>query len=52
MAGYANRTLFVSDGSPPAGEIAAWAVNWLYVPALGGLVLLALLFPDGRLPGR
>ena len=52
MAGYANYALFVSDGSLPAGEIAAWAVNWLYVPALGALTFLALLFPDGRLPSR
>ena len=52
MAGYANYALFVSDGSLPAGRIAAWAVNWLFIPALGALVLLALLFPDGRLPSR
>ena len=52
MAGYANYALFASDRSLPAGEIAAWAVNWLYVPALGALTFLALLFPDGRLPSR
>ena len=27
-------------------------MNWLYVPALGALTFLALLFPDGRLPSR
>ncbi len=52
MAGHANYTLFVSVGSLPAGEVAAWAVSWLYVPALGALTFLALVFPDGRLPSR
>ena len=52
MASYANYALFVSDRSLPGGRIAAWAVNWLFIPAIGALVVLALLFPDGRLPSR
>ncbi len=52
MAGYANYALFASDGALPAGRWAAWAVNWLYVPALGALVLMVLVFPDGSLLSR
>jgi DNA-binding SARP family transcriptional activator len=49
MARYADYALFVSDRSLPVGRFAAWEVNWLYVPALGLLVLMVLVFPDGRL---
>src|SRR5262245_21715347 len=49
MAGYANEALFVSDHSWPAGRLAAWSVNWLFIPAIAPVIVLFLLFPDGRL---
>ncbi len=52
LAGCANYTLFSRPGALPGGELAAWALNWLYLPALGAMALLFLLFPDGRLPSR
>ena len=52
MAEYANYALYVSDRGLPAGRFAAWAVNWLYVPAIGALLLVCLVFPDGRVPSR
>ncbi len=52
LAGYANYTLFFRPGRPPGGELAAWALNWLYLPALGAMALLFLLVPDGRLLTR
>ena len=37
----------------PAAETALWVANWIYPPALVPLfVLVALTFPDGRLPSR
>lgn len=39
----------------PAAPVAvwlAWASHWLWVPALGGVVALVLVFPDGRLLSR
>jgi len=52
LAGYANYTLFSRPAVLPGPELAAWAVNWLYLPALGAMALLFLLFPDGRMPSR
>src|SRR5262245_55552454 len=52
MAGYANYALFVSYRSYPGGRFAAWAVNWLYIPAIIPVIVLFLLFPNGRLPSR
>ncbi len=52
LAGYANYVLFARPGFLAGGAVAAWALNWLYVPAIGAAVLLFLLFPDGRLPSR
>jgi DNA-binding SARP family transcriptional activator len=52
LAGYANYVLFARPGFLAGGAIAAWALNWLYVPAIAAAVLLFLLFPDGRLPSR
>ena len=46
---YAIYTLLAEPGSLPAGEIASWLYSWPWVFALGLLVFLALLFPDGRL---
>ena len=52
-AEYAIYTLLASPGSPlPGGEAAAWLESWLWVPQLGSVALVVLLFPDGRLPSR
>jgi hypothetical protein len=48
---YAIYTLLAAPGSLPAGELATWIYSWLWVPSLGLLVYLSLLFPNGRLPG-
>jgi hypothetical protein len=47
---YAIYTLLAAPGSLPAGELASWVYSWLWVPGLGLLVFLCLLFPNGRLP--
>ena len=53
MAGYANfYALVCLRGRPRSAGRCLWAVNWLYVPALGGLTLMVLLFPDGSLLSR
>jgi hypothetical protein len=46
---YAIYTLLAEPGSLPAGELASWVYSWLWVPGLGLLVFLCLLFPNGRL---
>jgi hypothetical protein len=48
---YAIYTLLADPGSLPAGEVASWVYSWLWVPGLGLLVFLCLLFPNWRLPG-
>jgi hypothetical protein len=47
---YAIHTLLAAPGSLPAGELASWVYSWLWVPGLGLLVFLCLLFPNWRLP--
>ena len=47
---YALYTLLAAPGSLHAGELASWIYSWLWVPSLGLLVFLSLLFPNGRLP--
>ena len=49
-AEYATYTLVAAPGSLPAGEVVVWIYSWEWVPQLGLLVYMALLFPDGRLP--
>jgi hypothetical protein len=39
------------DGGPGSG-LVGWLGNWLPWPALGALILLLLLFPDGRVLSR
>ena len=52
-AEYAIYTLLAAPGSPlPGGQAAAWLESWLWVPQLGSVLLVFLLFPDGRLPSR
>jgi hypothetical protein len=47
---YATYALLATPGSLPAAEAAAWIYSWVWVPGLGFIVFLPLLFPDGRLP--
>ena len=47
---YATYALLAQPGSTVGGEAAAWISSWLWVPGLGLVVFLGLLFPDGRLP--
>jgi hypothetical protein len=47
---YATYTLLAAPGSLPAGEAASWVYSWLWVPSLGLVVFLSLLFPNGQLP--
>jgi two-component system, NarL family, sensor kinase len=49
-AEYATYALLAVPGSLPGGEALAWIQSWLWVPTLGLVVFLVLLFPDGRLP--
>ncbi|MDQ3678546.1 MAG: hypothetical protein M3401_17410 [Actinomycetota bacterium] len=49
---HADRALYGSPDSLPAGETAAWLQNLGLPPAFGLLALVLLLFPDGRLPSR
>jgi hypothetical protein len=52
-AEYAIYTLLAAPGSLlPGGEAAAWLTSWLWVPQLGSVLLVILLFPNGRLPSR
>ena len=52
LAGYANYVLFARPGFLAGGAVAAWALNWLYIPAIAAAVLLFLRFPDGRPPSK
>ena len=47
---YAIHALLAVPGSLPAGEVASWLYTWPWVLGLGLIVLLCLLFPNGRLP--
>jgi hypothetical protein len=47
---YVTYVLLATLGSLPAAKAAAWIASWLWVPGLGLIVFLALLFPNGRLP--
>jgi hypothetical protein len=52
-AEYAIYTLLAAPGSLlPGGEAAAWLTSWLWIPQLGSVVFVVLLFPDSRLPSR
>jgi len=46
---YATYALLAAPGSLPDAEAAAWIYSWVWVPGLGIIVFLPLLFPNGRL---
>jgi signal transduction histidine kinase len=49
---YARHALLVAPGSLPAGRVAAWLNNWIFVVQSAMLAFLLMLFPDGRLRSR
>ncbi len=49
-AEYAIYSLLVSYEPLPGGAAAAWVSSWMWVPHVGLMVFLGLLFPDGLLP--
>jgi hypothetical protein len=49
---YAHRALIGDAGELPAGLVVGWLYLWTWYPAIGMVGLVALLFPDGRVPGR
>jgi hypothetical protein len=49
-AEYAIYALLASPRSLPGGEASVWIWSWVWVPAIGLVVFLDLLFPNGRLP--
>ncbi|MGH3146317.1 MAG: hypothetical protein ACRDTR_11005, partial [Rubrobacter sp.] len=51
-AEYSIYALLVAPGSLPAGEAVSWFFSWPPFLALGLMLFLVLLFPDGRLPGE
>src|ERR671916_565758 len=51
-AEYAIYTLQAQPGALIGGEAAAWILSWAWILAVGLIVFLVLLFPDGRLPSR
>jgi hypothetical protein len=51
-AEYALRAIVIAPGSLPAARFAAWIQDWIWVPLIGLLGLLFLLFPHERLSGK
>jgi hypothetical protein len=49
-AEYATYALLVGPGRLSGGAVLAWISAWMWVPHLGLMMFLGLLFPDGRLP--
>jgi len=46
---YATYAILARADALPGGTALGWIHTWSYVPAIGLLVFLFLLFPDGRL---
>ena len=46
---YAAYSVVAQSGMSPGTEALAWIATWLWVPDVGLYLLLALLFPNGRL---
>jgi signal transduction histidine kinase len=49
---YARWALIQEDGRPPGGLYAAWIVEWIWIPLLACLAVIATIFPDGRFLSR
>jgi signal transduction histidine kinase len=46
---YGLHALYAEPGSWPAGQVAGWLANWLWVISFAALGFLFLLFPTGTL---
>jgi hypothetical protein len=46
---YAAYSLVAQSRMSPGAEALGWIASWLWVPDVGLYILLALLFPNGRL---
>ena len=51
-AGYAYFALVIQHGAWPLGSAAAWLGAWSWVPSQVFLPLIAVRFPDGKVPAR
>lgn len=51
-AGYAYFALVAQHGAWPLGSAAAWLGAWSWVPVQVTLPLIAVRFPDGKVPPR
>ncbi len=51
LGAYAGYGL-LQDQSLPLARGAAWVTSWMYWPALGGIALLVIIFPGGRIEDR
>jgi signal transduction histidine kinase len=49
---YALWALIEEEGRPPLGTWGAWLGEWLWIPYVGGIGLVAAIFPDGRFLSR
>jgi signal transduction histidine kinase len=45
---YARWALIEHGADPPGGLFAAWIVEWIWIPLIAGLGIVAAIFPDGR----
>jgi signal transduction histidine kinase len=56
LSGFSNayglHALVAVPGSLPAGRLAAWLSNWIFVIQVAMVAFLLLLFPTGRLRSR
>jgi DNA-binding SARP family transcriptional activator len=52
LAAFTRHAQVAEPGRLNLEALAAWTLNWVWIPAFGVLAVLFLLFPDGRLPGR
>jgi signal transduction histidine kinase len=49
---YARWALILREGQSAGGSYAAWVGEWLWIPLIGLLGVVAALFPDGRFLSR
>jgi hypothetical protein len=48
---YANYVFVEEPGAYPGGYLAGWLYVWTWFPVISLIVILPLVFPDGRPPG-
>jgi hypothetical protein len=49
---YARWALIHEGGQPPGGLYAAWLQEWIWIPLIVGLGVVAWIFPEGRFLSR